>query len=322
MYRFLFINFFLLCTFFPYEALASKNPKVTITLINGDVLHGTLIEDKSSESKKVFNHPQLGELTINKKEIKSVVNNNIIVKVNQKTVETNSSINPVWSGSLSLGLDGNVAHKYYSKTLDLDLSGQITKTMGSYTNNISFDWNNEEDKYKGGEYYDNQTFGIDLKREKQINIRNLSLHASNKYDYNSDSDYGKYSNIFTAGLTKSFLINKDSKFSLTLGPSVHSIFGGDSCDESQDCGETYYSRSIFGNYSNQLSKRFELNITNEYTTSYASKPLYGNEFTSTLTFRPSESSDFNTSFKYSNFYKEYSDPEVNHGYSLNIGYDF
>ena len=163
---------------------------------------------------------------------------------------------------------------------------------------------------------------LDLKREKQIKTRNLSLHTSNKYDFNSDADYGKYSNLFTAGLTKSFQISKDSKFSLTLGPSVHSIFGGDDCDESQDCGETYYSRSIFANFSTQLSKKFVLDIANEYTTSYASKPLYGNEFTSTLTFRPSESSGFNTSFEYSNFYKEYSDPEVKHGYNLNIGYDF
>ena len=321
MSKFYFLNIFFLSTFFQFEVLASNKQKVTITLKNGDVLHGTLIEDKSSVSIKVFDHPQLGELTINKKEIKSVVNN-IKVKANQNELETTLSKNPNWSGSLSVGLDANVAHKYYSKTLDLDFSGQITKTMGPYTNNISFDWNNEEDKYKGGEYYDYQTLELDLKREKQINQRNLSLHASNKYDYNSDSDYGKYSNIFTAGLTKSFQITDNTKFSLTLGPSVHSIFGGDNCDESQDCGETYYSRSIFANFSTQLSKRFILDIGNEYTTSYASKPIYGNELSSTLTFKPSDSSGFNTSFEYSNYYKEYSDPEVKHGYSLNIGYDF
>lgn len=322
MSKFLFLNILLFSSFVPFEVLASKNQKVTITLKNDDVLHGTIIEGKSSESVKVFEHPQLGELTINKKEIKSIVNNAIKIKVNQNKSEIISSKNPTWSGSLSVGLDTNVTNRYYSKTLDIDLSGQISKTMGSYSNDFSFDWNNDQNLNKGSQYYDNQTLELDLTRQMQVKDWNLSLHTSNKYDYNSYSSYGKYSNIFTAGLTKHFQITKDSKFLLTLGPSLHSLWGGDYCDASQDCGETYYSRSIFANLSTQLSKRFELDIENEYTTTYASKPLYGNVFTSTLTFRPSDNSNFNSSLKYSNSYKEYNDPTGINDYSINIGYDF
>ena len=51
----------------PFKIDASNDDKkVTITLINGDILNGTLIESKSSTDKKTLDHPQLGELTINK----------------------------------------------------------------------------------------------------------------------------------------------------------------------------------------------------------------------------------------------------------------
>ena len=51
-------------------------------------------------------------------------------------------------------------------------------------------------------------------------------------------------------------------------------------------------------------------------------PIFLNELSTTLTFRPSDSSGFNTSFEYQNDYKEFSNPKFEDKYSLNVGYDF
>ena len=47
-----------------------------------------------------------------------------------------------------------------------------------------------------------------------------------------------------------------------------------------------------------------------------------NELSTTLTYKPSDSSGFNTSFEYENDYQEFSNPKFEDKYSLNIGYEF
>ena len=227
------------------------------------------------------------------------------------------------SGSINFGFDGDVAHQHYSKSINIDLSGDLTYENGLYTNTFSFDWENNEDKYdKGGDLSDGSSLEIDITRDRQIQNRNLTYHFSNTYDYDSDADYGMYNTVTTLGFTKIFSTKDDTYFSITFGPAINFVYGGDDCDIEADCGETYFARSISASFSKQLNNKFELELENQFTTTYASKPKYGNEFTSTLTFRPSDSSGFNTSFEYENDYQELSDPEVEHSYSLNIGYDF
>ena len=97
---------------------------------------------------------------------------------------------------------------------------------------------------------------------------------------------------------------------------------GDDCNIEVACGATYFARSISASFSKKLTNKLELELENQFTTSYASKPKYGHEFTSTLTFRPSDSSGFNTSFEYENDYQELSHPEIEHSYTLKVGYDF
>ena len=189
-------------------------------------------------------------------------------------------------------------------------------------NSIEFDWTTEKDKYKSGENFDSHSIEFDIASDRETNIKNLTLHFSNKYDYESDADYGMYNTVTTLGFTKIFSTKDDTYFSITFGPAINFVYGGDDCDIEADCGETYFARSISASFSKQLNNKFELELENQFTTTYASKPKYGNEFTSTLTFRPSDSSGFNTSFEYENDYQELSDPEVEHSYSLNIGYDF
>ena len=316
--------------FIPLKVFATDdfNQEVTITLTNGDVLNGTLIDDKSSAATKVIDHPQLGELTIGASKIKSLsyddeTSEDSTTDTTDNPEVASSSDDSSLSGSINFGFDGDVAHQHYSKSINIDLGGDLTYENGLYTNTFSFDWENNEDKYdKGGDLSDGNSLEIDITRDRQIQNRNLTYHFSNTYDYDSDADYGMYNTITTLGFTKIFSTKDDTYFSITFGPAINFVYGGDDCDIEADCGETYFARSISASFSKQLNNKFELELENQFTTTYASKPKYGNEFTSTLTFRPSDSSGFNTSFEYENDYQELSDPEVENSYSLNIGYDF
>jgi len=325
------INFLIIIilysVFSPFKVFASsENSKVIITLKNGDILRGILNKNKSSTNSTVIDHPQLGELKIGKPNIKSL-------KVD-KTSQVSESINNTlglktnvdlskWSGSISLGLDEDIKSNDFSKSLDLDLSVDLTNKKDLITNTISFDWTHDASQYDiGGKYYNSHSFEIDQKTSKDINFSNLDLYFSNNYDYKSDASYGKNSLISSIGLTKGFFNSDDTSLSISAGPAIHFVYGGNECDITTDCGETYLSSVFSINFLNQLSKKFELEINNTFTSSYASTATYGNELSTTLTFRPSDSSGLKTYFEYENDYKEFSNPKFKDKYSLNIGYDF
>ena len=325
----------------PLKIYASTDDKkVVITLKNGDTLNGTLIESKSTNGTKTLDHPQLGELTISESIIENFKldakatedkTNNTVETNNSNSSISNNNISEVksddeiskWSGSISIGLDDDIGYEDFSRSLDLDLSIDLTNEKSIYTNNISFDWTKDESQYEiGGAYYVSDSLEIDQKTSMDISNRNMEIYYSNNYDYNSDASYGKNSLISSIGLTKGFFDLDDTSLSISAGPAIHFVYGGDECDITTDCGETYLSSVFSINFSNKLSKKLELEINNIFTSSYASTAIYGNELSSTLTFRPSDSSGFNTSFEYENDYKEFSNPKFEDKYSLNVGYDF
>ena len=319
---------------------STDDKKVFITLTNGDKLNGTLIESKSTNDTKILDHPQLGELTISE----SIIENfELEAKATEdktnNTVETNTSTSSIsnknisevksndeiskWSGSISVGLDEDIGYEDFSRSLDLDLSIDLTNEKSIYTNTISFDWTKDESQYEiGGSYFVSDSLEIDQKTSMDISNRNMEIYFSNNYDYKSEASYGKNSLISSIGLTKEFFDSDDTSLSISAGPGIHFVYGGDDCDITTDCSETYLSSVFSINFSNKLSKKFELEINNIFNSSYASTATYGNELSTTLTFRPSDSSGFNTSFEYENDYKEFSNPKFENKYSLNVGYDF
>ena len=98
-----------------------------------------------------------------------------------------------------------------------------------------------------------------------------------------------YNTLKTLGFTKIFSRKDDTFLSISFGPAINFVYGGDDCDIEVDCGDTYFARSISASFSKQLTNKFDLELENQFIKSYASKPKYGNEFTSTLTLRPSDS---------------------------------
>lgn len=142
MFSYIIHKIILILIFLPLKVSANDiNKEVTITLDKGDILNGTLIDAKSSSATKVLDHPQLGELSIGASKIKSLSYDDETA-VNKTTDNNNDSrvANSSLSGSINFGFDGDQAHKHYSKSINIDLSGDLTYEKGLYTNTLSFDW--------------------------------------------------------------------------------------------------------------------------------------------------------------------------------------
>ena len=190
----IFINIFILFIIvLPFEVFASSyKKKVSITLKNGDVLTGTLIDNKNPDNTKVLEHAELGVLTINDKDIESVKNlptkniNNKSSKNNVETLKTKTKNSlegtseyerSKWSGSISIGLDQDQTYENYSKLVDLDLNFDLTNEKGPYTNSISFNWSKDESKFDIEEaYQDSDSLEIDQKFSKAISYKSLEIY--------------------------------------------------------------------------------------------------------------------------------------------------
>jgi hypothetical protein len=174
-------------------------------------LNGTLIESKSTNDAKTLDHPQLGELTLSESIIESFKldakatedkTNNTVDSNTSTSSSSNNNFSEVksndeiskWSGSISIGLDEDIGYEDFSRSLDLDLSIDLTNEKSIYTNTISFDWTKDESQYEiGGSYYVSDSLEIDQKTSMDISNRNMEMYYSNNYDYNSDASYGKNS---------------------------------------------------------------------------------------------------------------------------------
>ena len=347
-------RFIILLFFFPLKVIASDdNPQVTITLTNGDILNGTLIENKSSDSKKVLDHPQLGELTISQSEIKNLVDdtnkkssNTLKVANNENSsddldssekkanIDSDSSAlentlsEPKWSGSFSWDIDADVTHESFAETFNLDFTLELDYKNNSWSNTLTLDYENEKDFYKDDEninqldVIDTKTLDIEFARDRYIDTKNLTTHLYIYHKYDSEADFGQYDNFVSIGLTK-YLFKSDNKsFYIKLGPGIQNVYGGDDCNTVATCGETFFARAFTADFTTNLGKYLSLELNNLWKTAYVSEIKYGNDFTGTLTFRANEDSPLSTSIIYENLYTEVSDPHLEHQYSLRVGYDF
>ena len=72
-----------------FTAGITQAETVTLELLNGDSITGTIIEELSDDQEKILDHPQLGRLTIPASSLKPTLDP------------------PAWSTSITAGLIGN-----------------------------------------------------------------------------------------------------------------------------------------------------------------------------------------------------------------------
>ena len=101
----------LLLTILLFTAGITQAETVTLELLNGDSLTGTIVEELSNGQDKVLDHPQLGRLTISASSLKP------------------KSEPSAWKTSISAGLIGNerMDNPHYQQVLALRVSTRKTR---------------------------------------------------------------------------------------------------------------------------------------------------------------------------------------------------
>ena len=143
---------------------------VTLTLRNGDSLHGELIERNSEDGTTVLNHPQLGRLELTAEQL--------------RPAETK----PLWTSSVSAGLIGN--EKDGDSSMSISFTGKTRYKDEQQKLSLSGSFNASKSKDSGEALsIETEKGSAELRYDKLIGS-NLDLFALSNYQYNGTNDSG------------------------------------------------------------------------------------------------------------------------------------
>ena len=140
-----------------FTAGISQAETVTLELLNGDSITGTIVEELSDDQEKILDHPQLGRLTIRASSLKP------------------TSDPPAWSTSITAGLIGNEKDGDSSLSTSLNAESKYKNDKNILVFKAGLNTNQSQDK---GE-------PLDIKTQKGS--------AGFRYDYRLNDDFSFYS---------------------------------------------------------------------------------------------------------------------------------
>ena len=115
---------------------------VTLTLRNGDSLHGELIERNSEDGTTVLNHPQLGRLELTAEQLQP------------------AEPKPLWTSSVSAGLIGN--EKDGDSSMSISFTGKTRYNDEQQKLSLSGSFNASKSKDSGKELSIDTEKGLSL----------------------------------------------------------------------------------------------------------------------------------------------------------------
>jgi hypothetical protein len=140
-----------------FTAGITQAETVTLELLNGDSITGTIIEELSDDQEKILDHPQLGRLTIPASSLKPTLDP------------------PAWSTSITAGLIGNEKDGDSSLSTSLNAESKYKNNKNILVFKAGLNTNQSQDK---GE-------PLDIKTQKGS--------AGFRYDYRLNDDFSFYS---------------------------------------------------------------------------------------------------------------------------------
>ena len=299
MSRFLISTIAALGIFAPFTVLAEQ---VTYKLVNGDTITGELVPEESSDDIRVLIHPFLGRLEIDVATIKP------------------DPVPPLWKTSISAGLNGNNSDGDSNFTGSLSASSLYKDDDESFALAGSFNYNrlnkngsNPEIKTKNGAASANYKYAVSS---------SLNLYADAGYNYNYLKTSGVDSILLSAGVDFPVLQSDQTSLSLSLGPSLQWLGGGDDCSTDEYCGNAYGGGTFTVDFAWKPSKMFVFGAQNKFSAAFASEVKPSNTFTASLKFFPSENSGLFTSLKYQSIYQSMASPTINNTITGQVGVEF
>ena len=281
-------------------AQATFAEQVTLKLSNGDTLHGELIPSESTDTTTVLQHPVLGRLSI------------------PKTALMPEPKPKPWKLSLSGGVTGSNTDN------DLDVGG-TAQLETSYTSDpdkvslkVSAQYEVSRDQGESSNSTDTNEGDAELRYIRSLNGR---LHAYAGAHFNYDALNFSGTDAFESSIGLGYDLIKTSKTRLTvsLGPSIEQIWGGNGCNTDPVCGQTFAATTGRAELEWKPSSAASLTLTNTYTGAYVNGISTNNIFSIALKVFPMNNQRLFTSLNGQTIYNELRSPKVNNTISIQMG---
>jgi hypothetical protein len=275
---------------------------VTLTLRNGDSLHGELIERNSEDGTTVLNHPQLGRLELTAEQL--------------RPAETK----PLWTSSVSAGLIGN--EKDGDSSMSISFTGKTRYKDEQQKLSLSSSFNASKSKDSGEALsIDTEKGSAELRYDKPIGS-NLDLFALSSYQYNGTNDSGVNTVLGNIGVAFPLMKSETTDFTVSIGPSVQWSGGGITCPSDTFCGNTYGGATLTADLSWKPLPTLKFGLQNQFTTVWANEIQPGNTLTAEVRYYPAVNSKLFTTLRVQSIYQSMSTPQVNNTITAQVGADF
>ena len=275
---------------------------VTLTLRNGDSIHGTLIEQNPNDGTTVLDHPQLGRLELTAEQLKP------------------AEAKPLWTSSLSAGLIGN--EKDGDSSMSVSFTGKTRYNDEQQKLSLSGSFNASKSKDSGEALsIDTEKGSAELRYDKPIGS-NLDLFALSSYQYNGTNDSGVNTVLGNIGVAFPLMKSETTDFTVSIGPSVQWSGGGITCASDTFCGNTYGGATLTADLSWKPLPTLKFGLQNQFTTVWANEIQPGNTLTAEVRYYPAVNSKLFTTLRVQSIYQSMSTPQVNNTITAQVGADF
>jgi hypothetical protein len=275
---------------------------VTLTLRNGDSLHGELIEQNSEDGTTVLNHPQLGRLELTAEQLKP------------------AKTKPLWTSSISAGLIGN--EKDGDSSMSISFTGKTRYRDEQQKLSLGGSFNASKSKDSGEALsIDTEKGSAELRYDKPIGS-NLDLFALSSYQYDGTNDSGVNTVLGNIGVAFPLMTSETTDFTLSIGPSVQWSGGGITCASDTFCGNTYGGATVTADLSWKPLPTLKFGLQNQFTTVWANEIQPGNTLTAEVRYYPAVNSKLFTTLRVQSIYQSMSTPQVNNTITAQVGADF
>jgi hypothetical protein len=299
MHRFLATAGLLTLGMFPSLSWAET---VTLTLRNGDSIHGTLIEQNPNDGTTVLDHPQLGRLKLTAEQLKP------------------AEAKPLWTSSLSAGLIGN--EKDGDSSVSISFTGKTRYNDEQQKLSLSGSFNASKSKDSGEALsIDTEKGSAELRYDKPIGS-NLDLFALSSYQFNGTNDSGVNTVLGNIGVAFPLIKSETTDFTVSIGPAVQWSGGGITCASDSFCGNSYGGATLTADLSWKPWPTLKFGLQNQFTTVWATEVQPANTLTAEVRYYPAVNSKLFTTLRVQSIYQSMSTPQVNNTITAQVGADF
>ena len=275
---------------------------VSLTLRNGDSLHGELVERNPDNGTTVLNHPQLGRLEVTADQLKP------------------AATKPLWTSSVSAGVIGN--EKDGDNSLSVSFSGKTRYEDDQQKLSLSSSFNTSKSKDSGEPIsIDTEKGSAELRYDKPI-AANLDLFALSNYQYNGTNDSGVNTVLGNIGVAFPLLKSEKTALTISIGPSLQWSGGGISCGSDAVCGNSYGGATLSADLSWKPWPSLQFGLQNQFTTVWATEVQPSNTLTAEVRYYPAENSKLFTTLRVQSIYQSINTPELNNTITAQVGADF